>query len=172
MVNHPYGSTEAFTLTLYFGRTAIEPLQEIGRQLFEAFPCPILLVEFRRGDAWQIAGIKAGALHKLRDEQQHFFADALDAFNRRTWRQPASKRLARFDLAILHDPAEELPPSNAQALEQFIENGKPLGIDVELIERKITHAWPSSTRCSSAKPRGWTITPTASRRRPRAKAWW
>lgn len=136
LVNHPYGSTEAFTLTLYFGRTAIEPLQEIGRQLFEAFPCPILLVEFRRGDAWQIAGIKAGALHKLRDEQQHFFADALDAFNRRTWRQPASKRLARFDLAILHDPAEELPPSNAQALEQFIENGKPLGIDVELIEKK------------------------------------
>ncbi|ENY75940.1 Ribosomal protein S6 modification protein [compost metagenome] len=136
LADHPYGSTEAFTLTLYFGRTAIEPLQDIGRQLFESFPCPVLLVEFRRRDTWQIDGIKAGALHKLRDEQQHLFADALDAFNRRTWRQPASKRLARFDLAILHDPAEALPPSNPEALEQFIENGKQLGIDVELIEKK------------------------------------
>ncbi len=136
LANHPYGNTEAFTLTLYFGKATIESLQEIGRQLFEAFPCPILLVEFRRGETWQIAGIKPGALHKLRDEQQHVFANALDAFNRRTWRQPASKRVARYDLAILHDPAEALPPSNSQALERFVEAGKQLGIDVELIEKK------------------------------------
>lgn len=136
LAGHPYASTEAFTLTLYFGKTTLSSLQEIGRQLFEAFPCPILLVEFRRGDSWHIAGIKAGALHKLRDEQQHAFADALDAFNRRTWRQPASKRMARFDLAILHDPAEALPPSNALALERFVDMGKQMGIDVELIEKK------------------------------------
>ncbi|MBF7141262.1 MULTISPECIES: RimK family protein [Pseudomonas] len=136
LANHPYGGTEAFTLTLYFGKTPIEPLQTVGRQLFEAFPCPVLLVEFRRADTWQIAGIKAGSLHKLRDEQQYMFADALDAFNRRTWRQPDSKRVARFDLAILHDPAEALPPSNAEALSRFIVNGKSLGIDVELIEKK------------------------------------
>ena len=116
LANHPYGNTEAFTLSLYFGKATIESLQEIGRQLFEAFPCPILLVEFRRGETWQIAGIKPGALHKLRDEQQHVFANALDAFNRRTWRQPASKRMARYDLAILQDPAEALPPSNSLAL--------------------------------------------------------
>ncbi|EKT4480405.1 RimK family protein [Pseudomonas putida] len=136
LANHPYGSTEAFTLTLYFGKTPIEPLQALGRQLFEAFPCPVLLVEFRRAETWQIAGIKAGALHKLRDEQQHVFADALDAFNRRTWRQPDSKRLARFDLAILHDPGEALPPSNPEALKRFVDTGKALGIDVELIEKK------------------------------------
>ncbi|AZL73641.1 RimK family protein [Pseudomonas oryziphila] len=136
LANHPYGSTEAFTLTLYFGKTPIEPLQALGRQLFEAFPCPILLVEFRRGEAWQIAGIKPGALCKLRDAQQHVFADALDAFNRRTWRQPQSKRVARFDLAILHDPAELLPPSNTQALQRFIAAGQALAIDVELIEKK------------------------------------
>lgn len=136
LANHPYASTEAFTLTLYFGKTGIEPLQEIGRQLFETFPCPVLLVEFRRGETWQIAGIRPGALHKLRDEQQHLFADALDAFNRRTWRQPASRRVARYDLAILHDPAEPLPPSNPLALQRFVEIGAQLGIAVELIEKK------------------------------------
>mgnify|MGYP006195868447 FL=1 len=52
------------------------------------------------------------------------------------WRVPRSRRVARYDLAILHDPLEQLPPSNPKALEHFIRVGKGLGIDVQLIERK------------------------------------
>lgn len=136
LANHPYGETEGFTLTLYFGRTDLEPLQDIARQLFEAFPCPILLVEFRKTNTWHIAGVKAGALHKLRESQQDQFANALDGFSRRLWRQPRSRRVARYDLAILHDPDEALPPSNPQALEHFVQAGRKLGIDVELIGKK------------------------------------
>lgn len=136
LARHPYGDTEGFTLSLYFGRTDFEPLQDIARQLFEAFPCPILLVEFRKASTWHIAGVKAGALHKLREDQQDAFANALDGFSRRLWRQPRSRRVARYDLAILHDPDEALPPSNPGALAQFIRAGQRLGIDVELIGRK------------------------------------
>ena len=136
LAQHPCASTDGFTLSLYFGRTDLEPLQDIARQLFEAFPCPILLVDFRRTDAWHIAGIRAGALHKLRGSQEDAFADALDGFSRRIWRQPNSRRLARYDMAILHNPAETLPPSNARALENFIRVGGKLGIDIELIEKK------------------------------------
>jgi len=134
--HHLYSNTEGFTLTLYFGRTNIEPLQDLARQLFEVFPSPILLVEFRKSNGWHIEGIKSGALHKLRDDQEDQFAHALDNFSRRIWRQPRSRRLARYDLAILHDPQEQLPPSNAKALDNFVRVGKGLGIDVELIERK------------------------------------
>lgn len=56
--------------------------------------------------------------------------------DRKIWRLPRSRRLARYDLAILHDPQEALPPSNAKALDNFVRVGKTLGIDVELIERK------------------------------------
>ncbi|WEW97077.1 RimK family protein [Pseudomonas nitroreducens] len=136
LAQHPCASTDGFTLRLYFGRTDLEPLQPIARQLFEAFPCPILLVDFRRTDAWHIAGVRPGALHKLRENQEDQFADALDRFSRRIWRQPNSRRLARYDLAILHNPAESLPPSNAGALESFVRVGRKLGIDVELIEKK------------------------------------
>nr|WP_231387693.1 RimK family protein [Pseudomonas nitroreducens] len=136
LAQHPCARTDGFTLRLYFGRTDLEPLQPIARQLFEVFPCPILLVDFRRTDAWHIAGIRPGALHKLRDNQEDQFADALDRFSRRVWRQPNSRRLARYDLAILHNPAESLPPSNAGALESFVRVGLQLGIDVELIEKK------------------------------------
>ncbi|MGC4010204.1 MAG: RimK family protein [Pseudomonas sp.] len=136
LAQHPCASTDGFTLRLYFGHTELQPLQSIARQLFEAFPCPILLVDFRRTDAWHIAGIRPGALHKLRDSQEDQFAEALDRFSRRVWRQPNSRRLARYDLAILHNPAESLPPSNAGALANFVRVGRQLGIDVELIEKK------------------------------------
>ncbi|OHC32368.1 MAG: carboxylate--amine ligase [Pseudomonadales bacterium RIFCSPLOWO2_12_59_9] len=136
LLNHPYGDTEGFTLSLYFGKTDLEPLQELSRQLFETFPCPILLVEFRKNNGWHIEGVKSGALHKLREDQEHQFADSLGSFSRKIWRLPRSRRLVRYDLAILHDPQEELPPSNAKALQSFIRVGKGLGIDVELIERK------------------------------------
>lgn len=134
--HHLYSDTEAFTLTLYFGRTHIEPLQELARQLFEVFPCPILLVDFKRTNGWHIEGVKSGALHKLREDQEDQFAHSLDNFSRKIWRLPRSKRLARYDLAILHDPHEALPPSNARALENFVRVGQGLGIDIELIEKK------------------------------------
>ncbi|MDD0977178.1 RimK family protein [Pseudomonas fontis] len=134
--DHPYDDTESFTLSLYFGQTELQPLQELARQLFDVFPCPILLVEFRKREHWHITGIKAGALTRLRGAQQDDFALALDGFSRKIWRQPRSKRLFRYDLAILHDPQEALPPSNAKALSRFIEVGRRLGVDVELIEKK------------------------------------
>lgn len=132
----PCGNTEGFTLSLYFGHTEFESLQDIARQLFEAFPCPILLVDFRKGERWQVTGVRPGALHRLRDDQQDLFADALDRFSRKVWRQPRAPRQARYDLAILHDPGEALPPSNPRALQRFVEVGERLGIAVDLIGRK------------------------------------
>ncbi|MFP5384374.1 MAG: RimK-like ATPgrasp N-terminal domain-containing protein, partial [Gammaproteobacteria bacterium] len=39
-----------FTLKLFFGQTDYEPLEDLARQLFEQYPCPILVVEFRKTD--------------------------------------------------------------------------------------------------------------------------
>ncbi|MET0126827.1 MAG: RimK family protein [Pseudomonas caspiana] len=136
IAGHPYGETEGFTLTFHFGKTELVPLQGLAQQLFDTFPTPILQVEFIKNQRWQIAGIKIGALHKLREEQQHDFAAALDTFNRRIWRQPVSLPQSRYDLAILHDPGEALAPSNPLALQRFIKAGQRSGINVELIEKK------------------------------------
>jgi glutathione synthase/RimK-type ligase-like ATP-grasp enzyme len=136
IADHPCGDTEGFTLSFHFGKTDLVPLQGLAEQLFNTFPCPVLNVEFVKHQRWHIAEIKIGVLHKLREEQQHDFATALDSFNRRIWRQPSSLRRSRYDLAILHDPAEALAPSNPQALERFVEAGQRLGVQVELIEKK------------------------------------
>ncbi|MFH7618121.1 RimK-like ATPgrasp N-terminal domain-containing protein, partial [Pseudomonas syringae group genomosp. 7] len=76
--------------------TTLEPLKDIARQLFEVFPCPILMVEFRKRDNWHIAGIKAGALPRMRDDHHDEFATALEGFSPNDCRQQSSRRMASY----------------------------------------------------------------------------
>ncbi len=127
--------TTDFGLQVYFGETSYAPLQDLARQVFETFPCPILRIEFEREREWSIAAIKPAGLHTLNDPQEDAFADALDRFSKKLWRKPRVRRKYRYDIAMLHDPAEAMPPSNKRALKLFIEAGKDLGIEVDPITR-------------------------------------
>jgi glutathione synthase/RimK-type ligase-like ATP-grasp enzyme len=127
--------TTDFGLQVYFGETSYAPLQDLARQVFETFPCPILRIEFEREREWSIAAIKPTGLHTLNDPQEDAFADALDRFSKKLWRKPRARRKYRYDIAMLHDPAEAMPPSNKRALKLFIEAGKDLGIEVDPITR-------------------------------------
>mgnify|MGYP001030199576 FL=1 len=126
---------DTFTLDIFFGRTAHEQLSDLARQLFEMFSCPLLQVEFRHSGKWRIKAIRPKELTRLTEPQEDLFAEALDKFSRHVWRHRV-KRRARYDLAILHNPEEKLPPSDPKALRNFIRVGKSMGISVELITRK------------------------------------
>ncbi|HEX7341306.1 MAG TPA: RimK family protein [Rhodanobacteraceae bacterium] len=119
----------------YFGQTTYPALQDLARQLFETFPCPLLRIEFERDRMWQIAAIKPVGLDSLDDAQEDAFAQALEQFSRKLWRKPRSRRMYRYDLAMLVDPAEKLPPSDKKALKAFIVAGKELGIEVDPIDK-------------------------------------
>ncbi|MEX0729202.1 MAG: RimK family protein [Aquisalimonadaceae bacterium] len=122
-----------FVLDIHFGRAANPALADLARQIFETLTTPLLRVEFRHQDRWRITGIKAGALHRLDEKQEDAFAEALDAFSRHVWRKQRQRRRYRYDMAILHDPAEKLPPSNPRALKNFVRVGRGLGLDMEMI---------------------------------------
>src|SRR5690554_3778939 len=128
--------TDTFTLDVFFGRSAYPQWAEFARQLFETFLSPLLQVEFRRsGGRWRIRKIRSKALHKLDERQEDLFAEALDAFSRYVWRKKA-RRPSRYDLAILYNPDEALPPSDRRALANFVRVGRSLGLDVELIQKR------------------------------------
>lgn len=127
--------TTDFGLQVYFGETSYAPLQDLARQVFEMFPCPILRIEFEREREWGISAIKPAGLHTLNDPQEDAFADALDRFSKKLWRKPRARRKYRYDIAMLQDPAEAMPPSNKRALKSFVEAGKDLGIEVDPITR-------------------------------------
>jgi glutathione synthase/RimK-type ligase-like ATP-grasp enzyme len=122
-----------FTLYSYFGTTPDPAFQELARLLFERFPCPILQVTLRLQQQWEITDLTAVSPRQLDDAMQTLFAEALDKFSKKVWRKSRTRKTARYDLAVLINPAEKLPPSNRGALKKFINVGRQMGIDVELI---------------------------------------
>lgn len=123
-------------LMIYFGQVAAPGWQDLARQIFDAFRCPVLRVELRQQGEWRISAIQAVHAHSLSAEQQASFADAMTVYLTHRWRKPRTRTRYRYDLAILHDPDEQLPPSDRRALARMAQAGKALGIDVELITRK------------------------------------
>ena len=125
--------TTDFGILVYFGETAYPALQDLARQVFEMFPCPLLRIEFERDRVWQVSSIKPVGLHTLVDTQEDAFAEELDRFSRKLWRKPRARKQFRYDLAMLVDPAEQMPPSNKKALKSFVAAGRELGIEVDPI---------------------------------------
>jgi glutathione synthase/RimK-type ligase-like ATP-grasp enzyme len=129
------GETEPDVLELLvvFGKCCIPELAGFARLLFERYSAPLLRVQLRRAPVWKVAELRFGTMQELDDDEQSFFGDTLDAFCKRVWRKPRNRRHYRYDLAILHNPDEVLPPSNRAALRKFVRAGKEVGLDAELI---------------------------------------
>ena len=125
--------TTDFGIVVYFGETSYPALKDLARQVFELFPAPLLRIEFERERMWRISAIKPVGLHTLDDPQEDAFAQSLDAFSKKLWRKPRVRRQYRYDIAMLVDPNEAMPPSNKKALKSFIGAGKELGIEVDPI---------------------------------------
>ncbi len=122
----------------YFGTVEDSRLTQLARELFERFPCPILEVELQqREGGWQLRRLRLVSLSELKtDAEQELFANALDQFSRKIWRKPKPRRQLRYDLAILVDNEEAMPPSDSRALKKFVRAAQQLGIDAELIGRR------------------------------------
>jgi len=125
-----------FNMDIFFGHCQQEELQNVARQIFETFGCPLLQVEFQLQGRWRINTVKALTLNRLNQAQLLWFSDALGRYRKTRWRSPKPRVPARYDLAILYDPTDPLPPSDARALNNFVKAGKKLGLAVDLIQRK------------------------------------
>lgn len=129
-------ATHEVRIRTYFGQAEHPDLKPVARALFERFPCPILEIVFKRRKQWQIESMKPAAPADLGEHEQDVFAAALDRFSSMVWRKPRTRRRYRYDLAVLVNPDEEMPPSDKVALKRFEKAGRKLGINVEQITRR------------------------------------
>ncbi len=122
------------TIKSYFGEVSEESLKPLARFLFERFPCPVLEVSLRKsGQNWEISDLRLVNHTALSDPEQDAFSEALDNFTRDVWRPKKARKSLRYDLAILANPEEKMPPSNPAALKKFVHAGKNLGVNVDII---------------------------------------
>lgn len=127
----------AFDLHVYFGEVAEPALTELGRTVFDLFDCPLLRLEVERHEgAWRIAAIRPISVRDVPSDHDAFFLTALETYTKRRWHRPRLPTTARYDLAVLVDPNDKMPPSKPATLRHLAALGPSVGVQVELIERK------------------------------------
>ncbi len=119
---------------IYFGRTPQKPLERLARHLFELFMVPVIELELARHNGqWQIQHIAPFPFQDLSDPEQDFFIESLAQFSHKIWRTPRQSKKSRYDLAMLVDENEKMPPSDPAALRRFTRAAARLGMSLETI---------------------------------------
>lgn len=127
--------SEALDLYIYFGRAQAKRYARLSRQLFNLFQAPLLHAQFIRRNRWHLRRITPMPASAIPDAHREFVVQAATehfAGRRGSRRKPTPQR---YDLAILRDTTEALPPSDKQALQRFVKAADALGLHTELIDR-------------------------------------
>ena len=127
--------SDAFELSVYFGRNLSEKYDRLALAIFNQFPAPLLRVAFRREETWGISGVRVIGAAEIPDDHRPFVVDQAQRYMTRPSRRPRARLAARFDLAILRDPHEGMSPSNDRAIKLFIAAAEELGISAEEITK-------------------------------------
>lgn len=127
--------SEEFDLSIYFGRNVARRYDQLSLSLFNLFPAPLLRARFVRNRNWQLQNIGPIATNEIPPDHMPFVMEFATAHFAGKVARRRQRRHARYDLAILHNPKEAHPPSDARALKRFIKAAQQLDLDVELITR-------------------------------------
>ncbi len=125
------------SLELYFGQTGQPWARQIAKRCYQLFAAPVLeiLVVERKGK-WAIDYIWPLSVSSVDAKDRPRFIAALMAALNPSLPRPAGRQNYPFDLAILIDPDEKLPPSDARALTLTIRALAKQEIHAELIGKE------------------------------------
>jgi len=128
-----------FELSVYFGKNLARRHERLAGRLFAQFPAPMLRAFFSKGkgkgERWRLASVSPIAFRHVPASHWSFVQDAAREYFARPRYRSRVRRASRFDLAILHNPQEELAPSDSKALARFRSAAEEVGFGVETIER-------------------------------------
>lgn len=131
------GAVRHLTFYSYFGFSPRKGGGALCRQLFEHFPAPILRIELTLRKEWEVSRLALVPLRRLPASEQDNFVEGFRRFLGKRWRRSSRTRNRyRYDLAVLHDPDELLPPSDRGALARLTRVGRRLKVNVELVTRR------------------------------------
>jgi glutathione synthase/RimK-type ligase-like ATP-grasp enzyme len=123
-------------LLVCFGIARDARFEAFGRLLFDWFRCPALEVTIEPGTWLSIERIRPRTITRLANGEGTFLREALHQHTKREWRNPRARSVAKYDLAVLHDPNEKMPPSSVASLKHLARIGERLSVDVEPITRR------------------------------------
>jgi glutathione synthase/RimK-type ligase-like ATP-grasp enzyme len=125
-----------FSINIYFGKTPDKRFDLLGTRLFKSFPAPFLRADFTFASQWHLQNISPLSVRDI-PESDRTFAESVASSYFAGKKLFIPKRLVpKWDMAILHNPSESRPPSNAKALKLFSKAAESMGFGVELITKE------------------------------------
>ena len=120
---------------MLFGKLSEPRLDALARQVFAQYPAPILALNVTAGEdsglqvkRLSVADLDASGVQALMTE--------LEAFARMAWRRHPKRKVNRWDMAILVNPDEKVPPSNREAIKRFVKAAARHSIHAEPVRSK------------------------------------
>lgn len=128
--------SEKFELNIYFGRNMDRHYAQLSSQLYSLLQAPLLSVHLERHhEQWQIRCVRPIAASDIPLQHREFVVQAATEFFSGHQRRGRKHAAPRYEIAILHDPSNPEPASNARALRKFERAAKAQGLRTELITR-------------------------------------
>jgi glutathione synthase/RimK-type ligase-like ATP-grasp enzyme len=124
-----------FILSIYFGKNIAKQYDKLSSQLYNLFQAPLLRAKFFYDKKWILQNISAISLVDIPENHKPFVVEfARSYFSKKRYSSSKIPR-ANYDLAILFNEEEKLPPSDSKAIEKFVDAGESLGIRIEIITK-------------------------------------
>ncbi len=126
--------SDAFLLSIYFGRNPAKRYDRLCQALFDQFPAPLLRAFFSRHDGeWALDSVRLIATNDIPDNHVDFvLARASEYFARPT--RVRRRRRYRYELAILWDEADLDAPSDDRAIKRMARAARRAGMAPEVID--------------------------------------
>lgn len=121
-------------LVVTMGQADNAEFQKIADRVFQEYPAPLLALEIvpkKQGLKVQVSRL---SLNLIAQEQQQACLAVLSQAAQTKWRKHSGSKKYRWDLALLIDPNEKVPPSDKGALDRFVKAGSKLGIRVQPVD--------------------------------------
>ncbi|MEK9722493.1 MAG: RimK family protein [Rhodospirillaceae bacterium] len=128
--------TGAFVLRVFFGQAEDPRFKRLASELFDVFRYPLLEMRLRPGQSWTVDRIRPFPLGRVGADEASLFEGALRTYIRVPRSRRRVRPLALYDLAVLVDPLEALPPSDPKALNRLVRAAEDRQVEVEFLTAK------------------------------------
>lgn len=128
--------SQHFVLSIYFGQNVASKYKELSSMFYKHFQVPFLRIKFNYNSKWNIQSIKTISQSEIpEDHMDSVLVFANQYFSKKRYDTP-KLTTSDFDLAILVNPTDPAPPSNAKALKKLIDVAEKMNIYAEIIGPK------------------------------------
>lgn len=127
--------SKEFDLSVYFGQNVAKQYEKISKQLYNLFQVPLFKAHFIYNKKWNLQNISPIPLNEVPEHHKPYFVRFAKTYFAKKRIYPIKKTVSIYDLAILVNPEEKVPPSDKKAINIFIDTAESLGFRTKLITK-------------------------------------